>query len=73
MAWDQKLTKEERHNVILKALEPGVNISELAREHGLNRNTIYGLIRPAVKNPHKRLQEAEEEVRFLRQVCERVG
>ena len=66
------LTNEERREIILEALQLGANLSAIAREHGINRNTIYKYFRYALKDPKQRMQDAEAEATFRRKVWELV-
>ena len=68
-----KLTPDERRAVIMAALEPNANISEIARRYGFRRQRVYQLLRDAMLNPKERLREAEREVAFRKRVRELVG
>ena len=68
-----KLTRHERRAIVLAALEHDVNISELARLHGVRRQRIHQLLQSAVADPKGSLLEAEQEVAFRRRVMELVG
>ena len=67
-----KLSNEERRDVILKALQPGSNITQIACEHGITRFAIYQYFRHALDDPKQRLQDAEAEAAFRRKVWELV-
>ena len=41
MPWPETSVVKQRHEFVLRALEPGANISDLAREHGISRKTAY--------------------------------
>ncbi len=68
-----KLTPDERRAVILAALEPNANFSEIARCYGIRRQRVYQLLEDAMRDPRERLREAEREVAFRRRVYELVG
>jgi transposase-like protein len=65
-------TDEERREIILKALQPDANISAIARDHGINRNTIYKYFRYALDDPEQKMRDAEAEAAFRRKVWELV-
>ena len=67
-----KLSNEERREVILKALQPGSNITQIARDYGLTRWAIYDYFKYVLDDPKQRLQDAEAEVAFRRKVWELV-
>jgi len=71
-AYMAKLSNEERRDVILKALQPGSNITQIAREHGLTRRAIYNYFKYVLDDPKQRLQDAEAEAAFRRKVWELV-
>jgi transposase-like protein len=66
------LSNEERRQIILEALQPNANISKIAREHGIHRNTIYEYFPHVLDNPKQRMHNAEEEAAFRRKVWELV-
>ena len=68
-----KLTSDERRAVVMAALEPNANISEIARRYGVRRQRVYQLLENAMLDPRERLREAEREVAFRRRVKELVG
>ncbi len=68
-----KLTRDERRAVVMAALEPAANISEIARRYGIRRQRVYQLLEDAMLDPRERLREAEREVAFRRRVWELVG
>ena len=68
-----KLTPDERRAVVMAALDPDVNISEIARRYGIRRQRIYQLLESAMIDPKEKLREAEREVAFRRRVKELVG
>ena len=68
-----KLTSDDRRAVILAALEPNANISEIARRYGIRRQRVYQLLENAIIDPMGKLREAEREVAFRRRVKELVG
>jgi transposase-like protein len=41
-------SKEERHQIILEALQPNANIAEIAKRHGIRRASIYEYFRYAL-------------------------
>ncbi len=68
-----KLTPDERRAVVMAALEPNANISEIARRYGIRRQRVYQLLEDAMIDPTEKLREAEREVAFRRRVKELVG
>ncbi len=68
-----KLIPDERRAIVMAALEPNANISEIARRYGIRRQRIYQLLESAVTDPKGKLREAEREVAFRRRVKELVG
>jgi transposase-like protein len=68
-----KLTPDERRTVVMAALEPNANISEIARRYGIRRQRVYQLLEDAMLDPRERLRDAEREVAFRRRVNELVG
>jgi transposase-like protein len=67
------LTAEERRAVVMAALEPNANKSEIARRYGIRRQRIYQLLENALIDPKGELSEAEREVAFRRRVLELGG
>ena len=68
----KRLTKEKRHQIILDALQPGANLSKLAREHGIHRQTIYDYLDFVLDNPKQRMHDSEADAAFRRKVWELV-
>ncbi len=68
-----KLSPDERRAVVMAALEPNANISEIARRYGIRRQRIYQLLKDAMIAPRGKLREAERETEFRRRVKELVG
>jgi transposase-like protein len=68
-----KLTPDERRAVVIAALEPNANVSELARRYGIRRQRVYQLLENAIIDTEEQLREAEREVAFRRRVKELVG
>jgi transposase-like protein len=68
-----KLTSDERRAVVMAALEPDANKTELARRYGIRRQRVYQLLEDALTNTKGNLMEAEREVAFRRRVRELVG
>ena len=68
-----KLTVDQRRAVILAALEPNANMSEIARRYGIRRQRVHQLLRDAMTDPKEKLWEAEREAAFRRRVWELVG
>jgi transposase-like protein len=64
------LTDEKRRQMILEAFGPESNISKIARQYGINRNTLHEHINRAVRDPEGRWREAQEEANFRRKVYE---
>jgi transposase-like protein len=65
-------SKQERREIVLKALDPETNITQLAREHGITRGGVYAYLNYALDDPEGRVKEAEEEVEFRRKVWDLV-
>jgi transposase-like protein len=61
-------SKEERREIVLRALDPETNITELAKEHGITRSAVYSYLDWIIDDPEERLRQAEEEVEFRREV-----
>jgi transposase-like protein len=70
---NSKLTQDERRAVVLAALEPNANFSEIARRYGIRRQRVYQLLEDALLDPKEKLREAEKELEFRRRVKELVG
>ena len=68
----KRLTKETRHQIILETLQPGANLSKIARGHQIHRQTLYGYLRFALDDPKQRMHDAEAEAAFRRKVWELV-
>ncbi len=68
-----KLTVDERRTVVMAALEPDANMSEIAHRYGIRRQRVYQLLESAMIDPKGKLREAEREVAFRRRVQELVG
>jgi transposase-like protein len=64
----RKLVPDERRAVVLAALLPGSNKSEIARRFGISRSRVYQLLENAVTNPKDKLRDAEREADFRREV-----
>jgi predicted regulator of amino acid metabolism with ACT domain len=62
------LSIEERRKIKLKALDPETNITHLAKEHGISRQTVYDYLDSVTDNPKEKLRKAEEEVEFWKEV-----
>jgi transposase-like protein len=65
-----KLTSEERRAVVMAALQPNANISEIARRYSIRRQRVYQLLEDALTDPKGKLMEAEREAQFRRRVWE---
>jgi transposase-like protein len=68
----KRLTKEHRRQIILEALEPGVNLSKIARDHEIHRQTLYDYLRFTLDDPKQRMHDAEAEAAFRRKVWDLV-
>jgi transposase-like protein len=55
---------EKRNEIVLKALDPETNISELAREYGIARQTVYNYLDYVLDDAEERLRQAEKDVLF---------
>jgi transposase-like protein len=66
-------TKEERREMVLKALDPETNITHLAKEYGITRSGVYAHINWVTDDPEGKLRRAEEEVEFRREVLRLLG
>jgi transposase-like protein len=67
---NSKLTPEERRAVVMAALQPNANISEIARRYNIRRQRVYQLLEDALTDPKGKLMEAEREAQFRRRVWE---
>jgi len=65
-------TKEERRKIILEALQPDANLTQIAKKYGITRRAIYFYFDHVLDDPKRRMQEAEDEAAFRRQVWELV-
>ena len=63
-----KLTPEERRAVVMAALQPNANISEIARRYSIRRQRVYQLLEDVLLDPKGKLMEAEREAQFRRRV-----
>jgi transposase-like protein len=66
----QVLSDERRRRMILEAFGPEANVSKIAREYGISRNTLHEHINRAVRDPEGQWREAEAEAAFRRKVYE---
>ena len=64
------LSDERRRQMILEAFGPEANISKIAREYGINRNTLHEHMNRAVRDPEGQWRRAQEEANFRRMVYE---
>ena len=64
------LSDERRRQMILEAFGPEANISKIAREYGINRNTLHEHINRAVRDAEGQWREAEAEASFRRKIWE---
>jgi transposase-like protein len=64
----RKLVRDEQRAIVLAALLPGSNKSEIARRYGISRSRIYQLLEIAATNPRERLKDAEKEAHYWREV-----
>ena len=65
-----KLTSEQRRAVVMAALKPNANISEIARRYGIRRQRVYQLLENVLLDPKGKLIEAQREAEFRRRVWE---
>jgi hypothetical protein len=63
----EKLTPDQRRSLVLAALS-GVPAMQLAKEYGVARSWVYALIEEAKTDPHGKLRDAHEEVKFRMRV-----
>jgi transposase-like protein len=68
----KRLTTEKRHQIILEALQSGANLSKIARDHEIHRQTLYEYLRFTLDDPKQRMQDAEAEAAFRRKVWDLV-
>ena len=66
-------SKEERREIVLKALKIQAGLSDktmqdVANEHGITRQGVYEYLPFVTDDPEERLRQAEEEVEFRREV-----
>jgi len=66
----RKLVPDEQRAIVMAALTPNANISEIARRYGISRQRIYQLLENALIDTKEKLREAEREVEFRRRVLE---
>jgi transposase-like protein len=66
----RKLIPDEQRAIVMAALTPNANISEIARRYGISRQRIYQLLENALIDSKEKLREAEREVAFRRRVLE---
>jgi transposase-like protein len=52
------LSEQRRRQMILEAFGPEANISKIARQYGMNRNTLHEHINRAVRDPEGQWREA---------------
>jgi transposase-like protein len=64
------LSDERRRQMVLEAFGPEANISKIARQYGISRNTLHERINRAVRDPEGQWREAEAEASFRRKVYE---
>ena len=64
----RELTADERRAVVMAALAPISNKSEIARRYGISRSRVYQLMEIAMTDPKSKFREAEREVEFRRRV-----
>jgi ATP-dependent RNA circularization protein (DNA/RNA ligase family) len=72
MRADQKLSPDDRREMILRALS-GENRTYLAQEYGVSRVRLYQLLEAAEKMSEADVNEAAKELEFRRRVLEMVG
>jgi transposase-like protein len=65
-----KLTPDKCRAIVMAALEPNSNKSEIARRYGIRRQRIYQLLGAALTDPKGKLRQAERELAFRRRVLE---
>jgi transposase-like protein len=66
-------SKEERREIVLKALDPETNITNLAKEYGITRSGVYAYLNWVRQDPVEKLRRAEEEVEFRKDVLRWLG
>jgi transposase-like protein len=65
-----KLSPEERRSLILAAVKPGANVTNVARQFGVTRNAVYDHYNRAARDPEGQWREAQAEADFRRKVYE---
>jgi transposase-like protein len=68
--FEPKLAEEERRAIVLHALAPGTNKSELARSYGISRARLYQILDEELADAEGKLRAAEAELSFRRRVVE---
>lgn len=68
-----RLTPDERRAVIIEALKPDANKSQIARDFGIYRTDIYALLDHALADPRGKLRDTERELAFRKQVVKLAG
>ena len=66
------LDQQERHRILLAALEPNLNMRAFAREHGLARSRLYTLLDELREEPERKLEEARREADFRREALAKI-
>jgi transposase-like protein len=66
----RKLFPDEQRAVVIAALQPKPNKSEIARRYGISRGRVYQLMEHALTDPKEKLRDAEREVAFRKRVLE---
>ena len=66
--FEPKLSEEVRRAIVLHALAPGSNKSELARFYGISRARLYQILEEELADAEGKLRAAEAEVSFRRRV-----
>jgi len=66
----RKLVPDEQRAVVIAALQPKANKSEVARRYGISRGRVYQILGSALTDPKGKLREAEREIEFRRRVLE---
>jgi transposase-like protein len=67
---NRRLAPDEQRALVMAALQPGSNKSEIARTFGISRSRLYQILGSAMTDPKGKLREAEREVAFRRRVLE---
>jgi len=68
--YQPKLSEDERRNLVLEALAPGVHKTELARKYGISRARLYQILDEERTDAEVKLRRAEEEAAYRRLVLE---